>query len=120
MKATALMDRLSKNIDHAETTEKELKDLVGLSMSPGFQRFLAWVYEGIETRREVCCSLKASEQETQVARAEIRLMRGIIGLFDQAESALPMAMKTAEYLRAKGKGWQDMQIGAPIGVQRST
>jgi hypothetical protein len=108
------IDRLGQEAAYAAECETNLRNLIGLANHPGFGKLLEWIRLGIQQRTHVCCNLEANEQETQVARSELRILQGFVQLFEGAESELPNAARFAAHLQGKVRGCQMFGIDPKV------
>lgn len=110
MKPHPVVAKAIQDFEDAAKAEQDLRNLVGLGNHPGFAQLLAWLRPYEEMLVGICCSVNSDEKETDIARAELRVIRGIIALFDEASHKLPLAVKFLSHLQAGAKWWQTLGI----------
>lgn len=99
-----------KDFEDATKAENDLRNLVGLANHPGFSMVLSWLRKYDEALAGICCSVKTDEKDAMIARAELRVVRGLLAMFDGAQEALPHAVKFLSHLQATAAWWQTLGI----------
>jgi hypothetical protein len=110
VKAPPEVLRQIQDMEDAEKAERDLGGLIGLANHAGFSKAIGWLRDYEKYLVGICCTVGTDDEETKVSRAELRLLRGFLSMFEEAAEKHPQSVKFLQHLQAKAKWWQTIGI----------